>query len=197
MRAQIPNPIASENTTSDSLQVDSSQYTFIPAKIIRKTINQPDNYFVIDKGERQGVEKDMGVISSNGIVGIVSATTADQAKIITILNRQSNISVGKSERGVFNGAFGALEWKDFTDYRHAQLGAILRHVSLARGDTIVTTGYSAHFPEGIMVGTVDTVVLSQSFYNAKIKLSNDLATLKYVYVIQNHKKDQFQELIGD
>lgn len=196
LRSQIPNPI--ETSKLDSLRSDSSQFTFIPAKVIRKTINQPDNYFVINKGKKQGVEQGMGVISSNGIVGIVAKTSNDLAKILPLLNRQSSISVGNSENGAFNGAFGTLKWKNFTDYQYAQIEAYPRHHSLKLGDTIVTTGYTQHFPEGIIVGTIDTVILSQSdyFYDAKVKLSNNLSLLKHVYVIKNHKQDQYQELIS-
>jgi len=200
LRSQLSNLIASEvETDSDSINIDSSQFTFIPAKIRGKTISQPDNYFVIDKGERQGVQQGMGVISSNGIVGIVASTSTDMAKIITILNRQSSISVGNSKNGVFNGAFGTLKWKNFTDYEHVQIEAYPRHHPLLIGDTIVTTGYTEHFPEGVMVGIVDTVALSQSdyFYDAKIKLTNNLSLLKHVYVIKNHKQNQYRALIGN
>jgi len=196
LRAKLLNSTTAtvEIPTSDSLAIDQSQFTVIPAKVIRKTINQPDNYFVIDKGEKQGIKQDMGVISSNGIIGIVASTTDDLARVITLLHRQSHISAANSKK---DGAFGTLEWRDFTDYQHVQLEAYPRHQPLAKGDTIVTTGYTAHFPEGIMIGTVDTVSLSKSdyFYDAKIALNNNLSTIKYVYVIENLKQDQQQEII--
>lgn len=198
LRAQLLNSNASIEAipaASDSLAIDQSQFTLIPAKVIRKTINQPDNYFVINKGENQGIKQDMGVISSNGIIGIVASTTEDMARVITLLHRQSHISAANSKR---DGAFGTLEWRNFTDYKHVQLEAYPRHQPLAKGDTIVTTGYTAHFPEGVMIGTVDTVSLSKSdyFYDAKIALNNNLSTIKYVYVIQNLKQDQQQEIIN-
>jgi len=195
LRSQLLNPaISSTPLNPDSLDVSSQQFTYIPAKIFSKTINQPDNYFFINKGENQGITQGMGVTSSNGIVGIVAQTSADNAKVITILHRQSNISAANTK----NGAFGTLKWRDFTDYKHVQLEAYPRHEDLEQGDTIVTSGYSAHFPEGIMIGLVDTLTLSKSdyFYNAKIELSNNLSTLRYVYVIQNLQQDQQREIIN-
>ncbi len=195
LRSQLLNPaVASNSPTPVSLDTTTQQFTYIPAKIYSKTINQPDNYFYIDKGENHGVTQGLGVTSSNGIVGIVAQTSSDYAKVITILHRQSNISAANSR----NGAFGTLKWRDFTDYKHVQLEAYPRHESLEKGDTIVTSGYSAHFPKGIMIGQVDTLTLSKSdyFYNAKIALSNNLSTLQNVYVIQNLHQDQQREIIN-
>lgn len=197
LRTQLLNPVSSIDASPslDSFAIDSSQFTFIPAKVISKTLNQPDNYFGINKGENHNVKKGMGVISSNGIVGIVVSSYKDFARVQTLLHRQSNISAGSSKE---KGGFGTLNWRDFTDYKHVQLEAYPRHEPLDKGDTIVTTGYKGtHFPEGLMIGIVDTVSLSKSdyFYDAKIALNNNLGTIKHVYVIQNLKQDQQQEII--
>lgn len=197
LRAQLLNTKVISSPTSpdsDSLEIETQQFQLIPAKVISKTMNQPDNYFVIDKGEKHGLKKDMGVVSSNGIVGIISSISPDFARVITILHRQSDISAANKR----NGAFGRLQWRNFLDYKHVNLGAYGRHESLVSGDTIVTSGYSTHFPEGIMIGKVDTLTLSKSdyFYDVKVALSNNLSTVRNVYVIKNFKQDQQQDIIN-
>lgn len=192
LRAQVFNSNLATTNTADTLQLEQQQYFLIPAKVINKSINQPDNHFTINRGTNHGVQSGMGVVSIDGIVGIVRKVNAEYASVITIVNWQSKISAANKR----SGAFGTLRWRDFTDYLHVQLEAYPRHEELAVGDTIVTSAHSTHFPEGLMIGTVESFTFpkSESFYNIKVALSNNLGTMRHVSVIQNLKQQQQKEV---
>jgi len=190
-KANIFNQQTRSLDTEDSLAIDYQQYRLIPAKIINKSIDKPDNYFTLNKGRKHGIKPDMGVVSSNGIIGIVKTANAEYSRVLTILHRQSAIVAANKK----TNEFGTLKWKDF-DYRHVNLEAYPRHEPLTVGDTIVTSGHSTHFPEGYMIGTVKEFELSKSdyFYDIKVALSNKLNTIRHVYVIENLKRLQQLEV---
>lgn len=192
LREQVFNQHASTLPTKDTVTLDDQQYILIPARITNKSINQPDNYFTLNKGRKHGIRPDMGVISSNGIIGIVKSANEEYARVITILHRQSAISVANKK----TAAFGTLKWNSSLDYRFTSIEAYPKHATLAVGDTIITSEYSTHFPEGIQVGIVDSYEFPESeyFYQIKVALSNDLYTVKHVYVIDNLKQQQQLEV---
>ncbi len=171
----------------DSLAIANQQYLLIPAKITSKSINVLDNYFTLNRGRKHGIQPDMGVIGKTGIIGIVKSSSEDFSRVLTILHRQSSI-VAANKR---TNAFGTLKWNG-PDYRFAKLEAYSRHELIEVGDTIVTSEYSNHFPEGVMIGTVKEKSLSKSdyFYNITIALINNLHTEKHVYIIDNTSRQK-------
>lgn len=192
LREQLFNQQVSSLPSKDTLTLDDQQYFLIPAKITNKSTNNPDNYFTLNKGRKHGIRPDMGVISSNGIIGIVKTANEDYSNVITILHRQSAVSVSNKE----TKAYGTLKWNLDLDYRYTSIEAYPKHAALAAGDTIITSGYSTHFPEGIQVGIVEEFEYPKSeyFYKIKVALSNNLNTVKYVYVIENLKQQQQLEV---
>jgi len=192
LREQLFNQQVSSLPSKDTLTLDDQQYFLIPAKIMNKSTNEPDNYFTLNKGRKHGIRPDMGVVSSNGIIGIVKTANEDFARVITILHRQSAISVSNKK----TKDYGMLKWNRDLDYRYTSIEAYPKHAALAVGDTIVTSAYSTHFPEGIHVGIVEKFEYPESeyFYKIKVALSNNLNTVKYVYVIENLKQQQQLEV---
>jgi len=178
--------------SKDTLALDDQQYFLIPAKITNKSTNEPDNYFTLNKGRKHGIRPDMGVISSNGIIGIVKKADDSYSSVITILHRQSAISVSNKK----TKAPSTLKWNQGLDYRYISVEAYPKHEALAIGDTIITSGYSTHFPGGIQVGIVEEFEYPESeyFYKIKVALSNNLNTVEYVYVIENLKQQQQLEV---
>ncbi len=173
-------------TVSDS--VYNQQYRYIRADIINNSINKQHNYITIDKGSMDGIEREMGVISPNGIVGIISGVSKHFATAISVLNSELKISAQLKN----SGHFGSLSWSG-RDYRFVQLKDIPLHADINTGDTIVTSGYSAIFPEGIMIGFVeDYEERSGRFLEIEVKLSNDFKKLSNVYVVKNLLKEEQQ-----
>ena len=184
--------------TKDSAYLHSNQlrlleqYKLIPAKVITNEVHKPDNLITIDKGEADGVRTDMGVVSGTGVVGIVYLTSAHYSVVIPILNTHSNISCTIVGRGYF----GSLHWYG-KESNMAFVDDIPRHAVFQKGDSVVTSGYSSIFPEGIMVGTVNEKYNSADglSYLAQVKLSTDFGRLRDVCVISDANMDERLQII--
>ena len=168
-----------------------SQYTFVMAQVISNSIAQPNNYITINRGFIDGVKPEMGVIDQNGVVGIVNVVGPHAARVISLLNPHMRLSCKLKS----NNFYGSLVW-DGKSPRFAVLEELPKHVQFQKGDTIVTSGYSAVFPEGIIVGTVEGLArdLSDSFVSLRIKLTTNFSQLSNVRVITNSMKEQIEAL---
>lgn len=170
------------------------QYTFIPAKIVSISTRRRNNKILIDRGTAQGVAPDMGVITNDGIVGIVDAVSKYYARVIPVISSYMHTNV-RLEKSNF---FGFLSW-DGADYRMAQLEEIPKYALMNRGDTLVSDSKSALFPAGIPVGTIWDVKRGQTtdFYAADVRLFIDFAKLRNVYVVKNLIKAEVDEVEVD
>lgn len=177
-----------EKVHYDSTFIDSEhsrlldRYKVIPAKVVSNSVNRKDNLITIDKGEADGVHKDMGVASGNGIVGIVYLAGPHYSVVLPLLNSQSSISCTIDKRGYF----GYLKWTGGNS-RHAYLEDIPRHAHFVLYDKVVTSGYSSVFPPGMLVGKILHVYNSSDglSYRAEVELSTDFANLRDVCVIDD------------
>jgi rod shape-determining protein MreC len=168
------------------------QYEYIQAKIISNSTNKRNNYLMINKGSNQGVRVGMAVISPNGVVGIVKVVSNNFSSIMSLLHSDSKISA-KIKRNNFST--GSVSWNGRTP-GISQMVEIPPHIDVQVGDTIVTSGYSLDFPEGIFIGTVSHVRTrpEDNFHTLDIKLSTDFHTIDYVYVVRNLAKGELQEI---
>ncbi|MBQ9555003.1 MAG: rod shape-determining protein MreC [Muribaculaceae bacterium] len=176
----------------DSLhQPALKQYTFVMAQVIGNSIAQPNNYITINRGYRDGVKPEMGVIDQNGVVGIVNVVGPHAARVISLLNPHIRLSCKLRDTGFF----GSMVW-DGKDPRYAVLEELPKHLTYHKGDTVVTSGYSAVFPEGIIVGTVEGLArgMSDSFVSLRIKLTTNFSQLSSVRIITNSMKEQVDAL---
>lgn len=196
----IPDSVVSEADSLPSTWLASlttpdlsppSAYSFIPAKIINNSIRKVNNFMTLNMGTAQGIAPGMGVISADGIVGRVKAASAHYATVTSLLHSQTMVSA-KVKR---TEAFGTIRWEG-DDNTVASLHFIPLHVKLAQGDTIVTSGFNAIFPEGVMIGTIRSFSQEpdKSFYSVEVGLSVDFSRLSYVYVVQNRHKEEREEL---
>jgi len=164
-----------------------NEYTYISAKVIRNTTHLSQNYITLNKGSNQGITSDMGVISDDGVVGIVKIVSPKFSIVIPILNPIIQIS-SKFKK---NNYTGPLVWNGI-DYRFANLNDIARHVRFSLGDTLITSGLTKQFPEGIMVGTINDYNIKESdaYYNIQVKLAVNFRMLTHVKVINylNYKE---------
>jgi rod shape-determining protein MreC len=175
-------------SASDSIY--RQQYLYTSAEVISNSINRQKNFFTINKGDRQGIKVDMAVTSGNGVAGVIVGCSENFSVAMSLLNLDFKLSA----RIKSNGYFGSLSWNG-RNYREAILSEIPQHVSVNVGDTIETTGYSAVFPEGIMVGTVsDFEKTGGDFYKITISLITDFKKLHFVDIIGNMKKTEQIEL---
>lgn len=167
------------------------QYTYLSAKVISNTSNRANNYLTLNKGLKQGIKKNMGVISSHGIVGIVKDVSENFCSVTSLLHSKTKISAKIKK----NDNVGTIVWKG-DDYRVVTLKDVPAHVKISVGDTIISSGYSMMFPEGILIGSIYSYEINKGkdFYEIRVKLFNDFNNISYVYVINNLMKDELNEL---
>jgi rod shape-determining protein MreC len=165
--------------------------TVIPARVVNNDFKRSENFITIDKGKRDGILPGMGVISDNGVVGVVRSASDRFATITSILHRQLMVSSKVKKTNTLCTVQWDAESSLFSDVLY-----VPRHIPLAVGDTIVTSGYNAIFPENTLIGIVDEAILEKEspFYNARLRLSNDFSSLSYVYVINNQFKAERDSL---
>lgn len=167
-------------------------YTFLGGDIVTNSINRKNNYFTVNRGNRDGVSAKMGVIAPNGIAGIVINTTDSYALVQSVLS-VNNTKINAALKN--SGYFGTLTWKG-DDSRIMHLAEIPKYVSVKVGDTVETDGKSAIFPKGIMVGTVAgyEVDSKTGFWDISVELSEKMGTLSKVYIIKSMKKNEVQQI---
>ncbi len=176
-----------------SLPKYSSIYHFdyISAKIVNNTIVKSINYITIDKGSKEGIQKGQGVISSKGVVGIVINVSENFSVIMSVISVKSLISV----RHKNTNALGNLRWNGEDPYT-LQIEGLSKTLTIKKNDTILTAGFSSIFPPNIIVATVKKLnpEESTSFYYMNVRLTNDINSLSYVYVVKNEKKKELDSL---
>jgi rod shape-determining protein MreC len=166
------------------------QYIHTSAEVISNSVNRQKNFFTLNKGERQGIKVNMAVTSGNGVAGVITRCSENYSVAMSLLNLDFKVSA----RIKSNGYFGSLGW-DGRDYRQAILSEIPQHVIVNVGDTIETTGYSAIFPEGVIVGTVSGYEkVGGDFSKITVLLITDFKKLHFVDIIGNMKKTEQLEL---
>lgn len=176
----------------DSLLLPVQEMKLIPAKVVSNSIIRPDNLMTINKGSKDGVKKDMGVVCGTGVVGIVYLVSPQYSVVIPLLNTKSNISCKIENREYF----GYLIWQGgVTDI--AYLDDIPRHARFKLNENIVTSGYSSIFPPGIKVGKILHVYNSADgvSYRLSVKLSTNFSTLRDVSVVDNTAMKERIELM--
>lgn len=174
-----------------NIQPRLQQFNFVVAHVISNSIAQPHNYITINRGHGDGIKPEMGVVDQNGIVGIVDVTGPHSARIISLLNPDMKLSC-KLKNSEY---FGSMVW-DGVSPQYAILEELPKHMKFHVGDTIVTSGYSSVFPEGVIVGTVTGRArnLTDNFFSLKVKLSTNFSQLSTVRVITNDMRDELKAL---
>ena len=175
-----------------------SQYQLIPAKVVSNTLDKTDNLMTIDRGRVDGVERDMGVACGSGVVGVVYLVSDHYAAVIPVLNVTSS-RISCAIRG--RGYFGYLQWYG-GDASVAYVEDIPRHARFKRGDWVETSGYSAIFPPGVLVGKIENIYNSADglSYRLKVRLTTDFGCLRDVVVISDKsigERLRLQEQVKD
>ena len=178
-----------KNTISDS--INHQQYNYITAKVINNSVNRRNNYLTLSKGSLEGIKPEMGVICSDGIVGIVKQVSPHFCTVMSMLHKDSRISA-KIKRNDF---FGSLIWEGGSPF-FASLKEIDKTVPVQKGDTIITTAYSSIYPAGIMIGRVtdSRVAAGSNFHDIEVHLSTQFQKLSHVYIINNILKGEQRTL---
>lgn len=167
------------------------QYTYITCKVVNSSVNKRKNFLTLNMGSEQGLRQDMAVMNSDGIVGKVTDVSRNFATAMSLLHKDNFVNCQLKK----DGSYGPLMW-DGGDYRYCMLTDIPTHAKLKQGDTVITSELSNIFPQGIMVGTVESWERRQneSFFTVRVKLCADLKKVNHVYVITNRFKAERDSL---
>jgi rod shape-determining protein MreC len=162
------------------------QFLHIQAKVINNSVNKQHNYITLNKGRLHGIEPEMAVICDDGVVGVVKGVSEHFSTAISLLNVNLRISAKIKN----NNYFGSINWNGKSD-RILMLNEIPHHVKLQAGDTIVTSGYSVIFPEGVPIGVIERFEMKDgNFFDIYVRLIPEFRQLKYVHVVSNLMKDE-------
>jgi rod shape-determining protein MreC len=176
--------------TSVNDTLSGIRYNYLYARVINNSVNKQKNFLTLDKGSRHGVTTGMGVASYTGVVGVVVGVSRNYSVAMSLLNTDFKLSASIAR----NDYFGSLAW-DGRNYRYAQLSEIPHHVAITKGDTIVTSGYSAIYPPGLIVGTLTgDQKRGGDFVTLKVLLSADFKKLTDVYLIGNLARNEKESL---
>ena len=170
---------------------DENDYDMILAKVIKNSTKLTRNNLIINKGEKNGIKRDMGVISSDGIIGIINETSKNYSSVISILNKDLKINAKHNK----SNAFGSIEWNQ-NDPTLVELNDISIDNEISIGDTISTGGMSFYFPNNIPVGEINSIKISENngFYSLKVKLFQKMNNINYVYVIENFNYNELNKI---
>ncbi len=167
------------------------RYTYMHAEVINNSIIRRNNFITLNKGSAHGVKPDMGIITPEGVAGIIMNVSKNFSVAMSLLHSDMLVST----RILKTNHLGTLRWEG-VDYRKASMIYVPPHLELNAGDTIVTSGYSTVFPKNIFIGTINDweVRRGENFYSLDIDLALDFNKLSYVYIVKNLMKSEQEEL---
>lgn len=190
--ARLRKEISNYGFHSTSVIPKDTPYEFIPAKLIHNSFQKKNNILVINKGTKHGVTTDMGVITTNGIVGIIENVGENFSTVLSVLHIQSQINVQLKK----TNHIGSLVWDGASPFK-VQIEDITKVAKIVINDTIVTGNYSI-FPQGINVGKVIKAKLNQTqnYFDVDVELFTDMSNIGYVYVVKNKALKEVNQLLN-
>lgn len=194
LATNFENPDTSTRTVRDTIPFDTlghyRKFLWREARVSNNSTSTQNNYITIHRGEDQGVRKDMGVVSANGVVGVVVNTSANYSTVMSLLHRQSRLSCSLKK----TGETGTIQWTGDSPL-FLTLINIPKSAKIVLGDTVITSQYATRFPSTV-IGTVYNVVEDQStnFYTLTIRPATNFFSLQNVYVIENLQAEEQKKL---
>jgi rod shape-determining protein MreC len=180
--AKLHSLLQNEASFIDSTLIRSKQYNYFPAKIINNSVSKRNNFITLNKGSKHGITEGMGVITKQGIIGVIHSVSSHYSIAISLLHQKSAIGIQLKK----NNHNGILKWNGF-NYKVSTISNFPNHIPINIGDTITSNSHSVIFPEGIHIGTVKGIKKNKDdgFYNIKVSLFEDFNQLNYVYIIHS------------
>ncbi|PKQ44493.1 rod shape-determining protein MreC [Confluentibacter flavum] len=194
LKSVLYNSQTKQNTSYIDSITFNALYKFSTAQVIKNSYNTTNNVLLVNKGIKDSIKQDFGVITDKGILGIIDQTSKNYATVLSVLNSKSNISAQLKK----TNHLGSLTW-DAKSPEYTQLIDIPKNAPLAVGDTIITSGRSSIFPKGVLIGTINDFKLdpSENSYIINIKLFNDMTNIEHVYIIENVNLPEIKKLLNE
>jgi len=186
------------NLTFNSPKRDSSyqddktgnfvKYEYIQARVIRNSVQDQNNFIILDRGFKDGIKRHMSVVSPMGIVGVVVESAEHYSLVMSVLNSKFEITPYIYD---LKTSQGVISWNG-EDPTMVDLEEVNRFVKVKNGMKLFTSNYSLLFPAGIPIGTIvkSSSNLKSNFHRISVKLATDFGQLDVVTVIKNiHQKE--------
>lgn len=200
LRGQLAQDQYNDELVRDTLQkVDSNRiqiYEYIEAKVINNSVDKPKNYLTLNRGSRHGIKENMGVITTDGILGVVRYVSPNYCQVMSILHTDTRVSAQVKGKDVVKGFYGSLVWNG-TDPEMMYLMDIPKHNKINSKDDIVeTTGFSTYYPPGVSIGKVfyHEIPPGSSNHLIKVKLNVNMANVRYALIVVNKHADEINQL---
>ena len=188
--AKLYSMLKNQQSFHDSILIRKKDFSYQSAKVINNSVNKRNNFITLNKGKRDGVKKGMGVITSNGVIGIIHSLSENYSIVISTLHRKSSLAI----KILRNNQHGILKWEGF-DYKKGNIKNFPNHILLKEQDTVITSSHSIIFPEGINVGTISSFKQeNEGYYNVEVDFFEDFNQLNFVYVIASNKTEEQRKL---
>lgn len=168
----------------DSMKIEGG-YVYTLARVIKNSTNKQQNFIIINRGSSDGVKVGQGVVTDNGIVGVVNATDKHYSQVISFLSAGQKVSAKVAK----SGAFGPLAWEGHS-VRKARLSEIAAHSEVVVGDTVSTSGFSTIYPPDIPLGRVTKIIDNGVSVDLNLELFQNFSALQHVYVITNTDQEE-------
>ncbi|MEL6122297.1 MAG: rod shape-determining protein MreC [Bacteroidota bacterium] len=183
--ARLLRELISQPRSAPTTSLDSTEYPYevMPAYVVNNGILSIRNHFTIDRGRRDGIDKSMGIVTSDGVVGITKQSSNQFTLALSLANTDIRLSATIEDQEYF----GTVSW-DGGRYDRLRLTGIPKYAPISRGQRVVTNGYSTIFPPGLDIGVVDSYRIDKNgaFYEVTVTPSADVSQLGYVYVLKDN-----------
>ena len=185
--AKLHSLLKNESEFSDSTLIKNKHFNYYPAKVINSSVSKRNNFITLNKGLKHGINAGMGVITKQGVIGVIHSVSENYAIAISLLHRKSAIGIQLNK----NNHNGILKWKGF-DYKTVNINDFPNHIPIEVGDTISSNSHSIIFPEGVNIGAVKSIQKNKDdgFYDVSVKLFEDFNQLNYVYIIHSQAAEE-------
>ena len=197
LKTDFELPDTTNKIVINTIKVDSitlgRKYLYKEAKVVANSVSSSTNYLVLGRGSDQQLVKDIGVVDpNNDVIGIITDVSSNFAVVMSLLHKDSRISA-KLKKG---GDAGMVTWEG-QDPTQLTLSEIRKSAKVAKGDTVVTSGFTTTFPYGLNIGTIEEIIpeKSTSHYIIKLKTCANFYNLQYAYAIDNLQKDEINRLL--
>jgi len=196
LKSNFLNPDTATRPVQDSIPYDTlgnrRRYLWRDAEVVSNSVNQERNYIQINRGFKQGIRDNMGVLNSDlSLVGIVVNTSENFSQVMSLLHVKNNVNAIMKK----SGNAGTISW-DGKNPLYLTMTGVPKSDSIAQGDTILTGTYSLSFPPLKIIGRVASIVKdnTSSFYVLSIKTAANFQNLQHVFVVENLQSDEQQKL---
>ncbi|HEY1871326.1 MAG TPA: rod shape-determining protein MreC [Chitinophagaceae bacterium] len=183
----------------DSIPYDTlghrRRYFWRDAQVVSNSINSEKNYIQLNRGSKQGIKDNMGVLGSDmSLVGIVVNTSENFSQVMSLLHVKNNVNAIMKR----SGSAGTISWDGKNPLLLTMTG-VPKSDSIAKGDTVLTGTFSLSFPPLKMIGTVESIEKdnTSTFYVMKIKTAANFQNLQHVFVVENLQSDEQEKLDKD